>query len=58
MKSLQINIDLLIDLGNSRVKWAMKRGQEWVVGPAIPVAGLTDWGITLTDEERPRRVLI
>ena len=58
MKSLQVDVDLLIDLGNSRVKWAMKRGQEWVVGPAIPVAGLTDWGITLADEERPQRVLI
>ena len=58
MKSLQVDLDLLIDLGNSRVKWAMKRGQEWVVGPAVPVAGLTDWGITLADEERPQRVLI
>ena len=59
MKSLQVGVDLLIDLGNSRVKWAMKRAHEWVVGAAVPgMEGLTDWAVSLADQERPQRILI
>ena len=59
MKSLHVGVDLLIDLGNSRVKWAMKRAHEWVVGAAVSrMEGLTDWAISLADQERPQRILI
>lgn len=57
MKSLQV--DLLIDLGNSQVKWAMKTGQEWVIGAAVThMEGLTSWAVSLADQERPQRILI
>ena len=59
MNSLQVSVDLLIDLGNSRVKWAMKRAHEWVVGAAVSrMEGLTDWAVSLADQERPQRILI
>ena len=37
----------------------MKTGREWVVGAAVPrMEGLTDWAVSLADQERPQRILI
>jgi len=39
------DFDLLIDHGNSRIKWAMAGAQNWSVGEAIDYSGEeTDFG--------------
>ena len=52
-------MDLLVDLGNSRVKWALRRGADWrhgnvPSGPALADALDDAWG----ELDAPARALV
>ena len=50
--------DLLVDHGNSRIKWALSEGGTWVSGDPIRVRGEeTDFSL-LKGIETPQRILV
>ncbi|HCX87161.1 MAG TPA: hypothetical protein DG761_03980 [Gammaproteobacteria bacterium] len=52
------DFDLLIDHGNSRIKWAMAGAQSWSVGEAIDYSGKeTDFG-PWSELDAPQRIVV